>query len=92
MVVSSKYLPQTTIYFYKTLINFMEYFTGKKIYLKLNPFIENSLSYLDTSRCYLWYSRVLSFQKILGHRIFVHESLKIMYLAIKFRDPTFLIN
>jgi hypothetical protein len=92
MVIANKYLPQTTLYFYKTLVNFIEFLTGRKVFIKLNPFIENSLTYLDLSRCYLWYNRVLSFQKILGHRIFLHESIKIFYIAIKFKDPTFLIN
>lgn len=92
LVIANKYLPQTTFFFYKTLVNFFEFLTGRRVYLKLNPFVENSLTYLDLSRCCLWYNRVLSFQKILGHRIFLHESIKIFYIAIKFRDPTFLSN
>ena len=92
MVINMKYLPRTTNYFYKTLISFIEFYTGKKAYLKFNPFIENSLTYSDLARCYMWYNRVLGFQKLLGHRIFVHESLRIFHLAIRFRDPTFLAN
>ena len=53
LVVSSKYLPRTTVYFYRTLVHFMEFYTGKKVYIKLNPFIENSLTYSDLARCYM---------------------------------------
>jgi hypothetical protein len=86
------YLPRSTIFFYKTIIRFIEHHTGKKVFLKLNPFLEGSLSFSDTCRCSLWYNKINTFQKILGHRIFVHESLRIFMAAIRFRDPTFLSN
>ena len=92
LIVDNKYLPPTTIYFYRTLVSFIEGVSGRKVYLKFNPFIETALDFKDLSRCYVWYSRVTGFQKILGHRIFVNESLKIFHLAFKFRDPTFLSN
>ena len=92
MVVNNKYLPRTTLYFYKTLVNFIEFYTGKRVYLKFNPFIENSLTYSDLARCYMWFGRVNPYQRILGHRIFVHESLRIFHLALRFKDPTFLSN
>lgn len=53
VVVSSRYLPRTTSYFYHTLVNFIEFYTGKRVYLKFNPFIENALSYSDIARCHL---------------------------------------
>lgn len=86
------YVPRSTVYFYRTLIHFVEFFTGKKVFLKLNPFLEGSLSFKDTCRCSLWYSKINTFQRILGHRIFVHESLRIFMAAVRFRDPTFLAN
>lgn len=92
VVINRKYLPSTSLYFYNTLVTFMEFYTGRRVYLKFNPFIENSLSYNDLSRCYLWYNRVVGFQKLLGHRIFLYESLKIIHLALRFRDPMFLVN
>lgn len=70
----------------------MENCSGKKVYLKFNPFIENSLTFTDIARCNMWSSRITSFQKILGPKIFLHESLKILHLAIRFKDPTFLAN
>jgi len=85
-----KFVPRVTLWYYNTLVKFMEYYTSRKVYLKFNPFIENSLPYVDLARCSMWEVRVYGFQKILGHRIFVNESLRILHLALRFRDPTFL--
>jgi len=74
------------------LVRFMENCSGKKVYLKFDPFIENSLTFCDLARCSLWGPRVDSFQRLLGPRIFVRESLKIFHLAIRSQDPTFLAN
>ena len=86
------YIPRTTVYFYRTLIHFIEFFSGRKVFLKFNPFVENTLSFKDVCQCSLWYNKINTFQKILGHRIFVHESLRIFMVAVRFRDPLFLAN
>jgi len=84
--------PNVTMWYYHTIIRFVENCTGKKVYLKFNPFIENSLTFNDLSRCYIWAVRVVRFQKVLGPRMFLRESLKIINVAIRYRDPTFLAN
>lgn len=89
---NSIFVPKTTGFFYKTLVNFIEFFSGKKVFIKFDSTIEHSLTYSDHARCYMWFNRVLGFQRILGHRIFVHESLRIFHIAIRYRDPTFLAN
>ena len=88
----NKFLPNVTMWYYNTLIRFMENCSGKKVYLKFNPFIENSLTFSDLARCQMWMPRLWSFQKLLGHRIFINESLKILHLALRFKDPVFLSN
>jgi len=60
--------------------------------LKFNPFVENQLTVRDLALCTLWELRVQSFQKVLGPRIFLNESLRITFLAIKLRDARFLMN
>jgi hypothetical protein len=92
MVTFYKFLPRTFIWWNDTLIRFMEHHSGRRVYLKLNSFIENSLPYVDLARCNIWFERVIPWQRVLGHRIFVQESLRIFHLAIRFRDPTFLCN
>jgi hypothetical protein len=45
--------PDVTMWYYHTIVRFIENCTGKKVYLKFNPFIENSLTFNDLSRCYI---------------------------------------
>lgn len=89
---SIKFVPNVTMWYYDTLVKFIEHYTSRRVYLKFNPFIENSLTYIDLARCSMWEPRVYAFQRILGHRIFVNESLRILHLALRFRDPAFLSN
>jgi len=87
-----KFSINVTMWYYNMLIRFMENCSGKKVYLKFNPFVENSLGFSDIARCNMWAIRVASFQRILGPKIFVQESLHIFHVAIRFKDPTFLSN
>ena len=87
-----KFSSNTVMWYYNMLIRFIENCSGKKVYMKFNPFVENSLSFSDLARCDLWYSRITGFQRILGPRIFLKESLKILFVAFKYKDPTFLAN
>lgn len=70
----------------------MESVGGLKVRLQFNPFITHSLSFTDLARARLWASRVGSFQRLLGHRIFINESIQILQLAVRTKDPTFLAN
>ena len=56
-----KFLPNVTMWYYNMLIRFMENCSGKKVYLKFNPFIENSLTFVDIARCRLWSMHTNSF-------------------------------
>lgn len=87
-----KFSSNVTLWYYNTLIRFIESCSGKKVYTKFNPFIENSLSFEDLARCSMWHSRITAFQRLLGPKIFLKESLKILHIAIKFKDPTFFAN
>lgn len=87
-----KFSSNITLWYYNTLIRFIESCSGKKVYTKFNPFIENSLAFEDLARCNLWHSRITAFQRLLGPKIFLKESLKILHIAIKFKDPTFFAN
>lgn len=87
-----KFSSNVIMWYYNILIRFMENCSGKKVYLKFNPFIENALSFTDIARCNMWSARITSFQRILGPKIFLQESLKILHIAIRFKDPTFLSN
>lgn len=88
----NKFVPNITMWYYNLLIRFFESCTGKRVLLKFNPFIENFLSFADIARCNMWSVRITSFQKLLGPKIFLNESLRIMHLALRFKDPTFFSN
>lgn len=87
-----KFSTTTAIWYYNMLIRFIEFCTGRKVYIKLNPFVEKSLVLVDHVQCRLWEPRISTFQRILGPKLFLKESLRILMLALKYKDPTFLIN
>ena len=91
-VTSNFFTIDLSVWYYKTLIQFIENCSGRKTTLLLGPFIENSLSFEDRARCTLWNNRVTGFQRIMGSRIFVHEALAIVVMSIRLQDPTFLSN
>lgn len=88
----SKLSTNTVMWHSNFLIRFLENCSGRKVYLKFNPFLENSLTFVDKSRCSLWISRVSGFARSLGPRIFLKESLHIIYLALRSKDPSFLAS
>jgi hypothetical protein len=79
-----------TMWYHTSLIRFIENSSGLKTSLLFNPFIENSLSYADIARCHLWSERVFDFRRLLGPKIFIQESFRVLHLALKLKDPTFL--
>ena len=86
------YIPRTTTFFYKTLVNFIEFHTGRRVLIKFDSYITSALPFADVCRCSLWYNKVNMFQKMLGHRIFVQEGVKVIVSAVRFKDPTFFSN
>ena len=74
------------------LIESMENFSGRKIFLRLNSSIEKGLTFEDIAQCRLWESRIYGFRRMLGPRIFVVEALSLVCLAFRLKDPTFLAN
>jgi hypothetical protein len=88
----NKFLPPLIMWYYDTLVKFMEFHSGKKVYINFNPFVEQWITYQDRALLSVFSTRVIGFQKILGHRIFVQEALLIFIMAIRYKDPTFLAN
>lgn len=87
-----KFTPGVTMWYSQFLINFLENCSGKQVLFKFNPFLENYVNFFDLARCAVWFQRVRGFKRILGPKIFIHESLKILCLAFRYKDPTFLSN
>lgn len=87
-----KFSIKISFWYFNMLVRFIEYCTGRKVYLQLNPHIENSLTLVDEAQCFLWENQIFSFHKILGPKFFLNESLRIFLLALKNKDPNLLIN
>lgn len=85
-----KFSPISTPFHIESIIRFFQYCTGKKILFKINPFLGSNLSYYEKARCANWAPKVKVFRKMLGPRLFLAESLEILYLSFKLRDPFFL--
>lgn len=77
---------------YETLIKFIEYCSGKRAVVKIDPFLLKSIQAEDSTRCFLWSHRVKFFRKNLGPRLFLVESLQILTLCLRLRDPYVLSN
>ena len=88
----SKFPTITTIWHYNTLIRFLEFCSGKKVFIKFFNFLITNLSFSEKAQCLLWAQKVKYFRKVLGPRLFLNESLQIIYLSLKLKDPYILSN
>lgn len=88
----SKFPTITSIWHYNSLTRFLEFISGKKVYIKFNTFLNNFLDFSEKAQCLLWAQKVKYFRKVLGPRLFLNESLQIIYLSLKLKDPFILSN
>nr|AEV66694.1 rps3_b [Oxytricha trifallax] len=77
---------------YETIIKFIEHCSGKKVAFKIDPFVMKSILPEDNSRCFMWSHRIKVFRKNLGPRLFLVESLQILTLCFRLKDPYVLSN
>ena len=88
----SKFPTVTTLWHYNTLIRFLEFCSGKKVFVKFFNFLITNLTFSEKAQCLLWAQKVKYFRKVLGPRLFLNESLQIIYLSLKLKDPYILSN
>lgn len=88
----NKFKPFSIFWMFTTLIKFLEFCSGKKTIIQFNPYIDNSLSLSENTKCLIWSKKLKYFRKVLGPRLFLNEAVRIFYLALKLKDPYFLIN
>jgi hypothetical protein len=80
------------LWYYTSLIQFLESTTGRKTILNFGPFLETALTLFDRAKCHVWGSRLSGFKKILGSKIFTYEALEVLIVSLRLKDPTFLAN
>lgn len=88
----SKFSMDSTLWHYQTLMRFLEFCSGKRAHFRLCPFLATHLNVYEKAQCLIWSQKVKYFRKVLGPRLFLNESLQILYLALKLKDPFVLSN
>lgn len=84
----SKALGSSSTWFNKTLIDAVSFLSGKKTLLQFYPFLSSSVSKYNAAIYKSWVPRLLFYQKRLGHRFFMEESLRIMHVALNLHDAS----
>lgn len=76
-----------TPWYYNTVIQFLEHCSGLKVLWQYYPFLNQEVTSTARLRYYRWLPRMASYERNLGHRFFMEESLHIMHLSFTLRDP-----
>ena len=74
-------------WYYHTLIRFIEHCSGKQALFQFYPFVNQHMDQEFMIRYRRWIPRLNFYERRLGHRFFLEESLHIMHLSFKLRDP-----
>jgi hypothetical protein len=90
--VQNSFRLNVRMWYHTHLIRFLEHCTGKKINLKLNPFLQNAGTFDDIARAVMWFPRVIMFRKMLGPKIFLKDSILVLNLALRYKDSSFLTS
>jgi hypothetical protein len=75
-----------------TLIRFLETCSGKKIFFKMFTFLNKNLTQIEITRCLMWTQKLKNFQKTLGKGLDIFESVQLIHIALKLKDPFLLMN
>lgn len=72
----------------KTLTSFISSTTGMRPFIQIYSFLSKELDPIAMSLYRNWLPRLSFYQKRLGHRFFMEETLHIMHLSLKLHDAT----
>lgn len=75
-----------------TVIRFIEFCTGKKALFQFYPFVNQHISKDYIVRYKRWLPRMGFYERRLGHRFFLEESLHIIHISFVLRDPKILAS
>lgn len=91
-LLDSTFTVNVIYWYHKLWVEFIESCSGRKALIRLNPSIEEGLTFNDLAKCSLWEARILGFRRLMGPKIFIIEALHIVCLSLRLKDPTFLAN
>ena len=75
-----------TPWVFNTLIRFMEFSSGKKCFLQVNPFMNQAINTEFVILYKRWLPRFFAFEKRLGHRFFLEEAFHIIHMSFNLHD------
>ena len=79
-------------FYQNTLVKFMEHITGHKTLIQFYPFVQQSITRNYIIKYKLWVPRLSFYEKRLGHKFFLEESIHILHLSFFLKDPKLLLN
>lgn len=86
-VLRSESLNCAVLWQQTALVRFFEYSSGLRVFFKLGGFLIKSLNFEERARCAVWSQRLRYYRRALGSKLFLEESLLILYAALKLKDP-----
>lgn len=78
--------------YHNTLIRFIENMSGSSVIIQFYPFVDQSISKYFLIRYKLWLPRLTFYEKRLGHKFFLEESIHIMHLSFLLKDPLLILK
>jgi len=70
----------------------MENLSGNSILLQYYPFVSQSISSFFIVKYKLWLPRLSFYEKRLGHKFFLEESIHIIHLGFSLKDPLLILK
>ena len=65
----------------------LEFTFNRKIFIEVSSFELGLLSLVERSRCEIWISKLRNFTRVLGSGFFLSDTIHIIYLSLKFKNP-----
>lgn len=75
-----------TPWYYHHLIRFIQYMSGRRVFFQFYPFLNQEIKPYEKTRYWLWMPRMGFYERKLGHKFFLEESLYIIHLSLSRRD------
>lgn len=72
---------------YNSIIRFMEFCSGKKVLFQFYPFLFQSVEKYYVVTYKRWMTRMVYYERKLGHRFFLEEALHLIHLTLNLHDP-----
>ena len=90
--VQNKLLINIIPIYHSTLVRFMEHASGCQILIQFYTFVNQSVATTHIINYKLWIPRLTFYERRLGHKFFLEESIHILHLGFVLKDPTLILK